>query len=484
MTSLTNSNLELKNMFGQFMKMNTASSSGSATLPSNTITNLKEDLKGITTQSGNAYKGPMISTTYSPSKVVEYRFISRPVGVSEDVFVKVGTFHFPADFVVVHFNDDPLVPLILERSFLKTRRALIDVYEGELTLRIGKEVVTFNLGQISRYSADYDAMSGDILLLKEFLMMIHHHHLSLLKNSKLLNLPMKNILLMNHPRSNLRTWHLISNLHFLEGDDKLPIIIAKNLKDEEKSALIKVLKSHKQALAWKLFDIKGINLEFCTCKILMEDDFKPADLHQRRVNPKSTRVLSRCSWIFHEWNPTPSTKAIVFNSSPTLTPFGDNDFLLKETNAFLAIDDEPISSKIDGSYYDLKGDILLLKEFLMMIHHHHLSLLKNSKLLNLPMKNILLMNHPRSNLRTWHLISNLHFLEGDDKLPIIIAKNLKDEEKSALIKVLKSHKQALAWKLFDIKGINLEFCTCKILMEDDFKPADLHQRRVNPKSTR
>nr|GEX04394.1 uncharacterized mitochondrial protein AtMg00810-like [Tanacetum cinerariifolium] len=72
MTSLTNSNLELKNMFGQFMKMNTASSSGSRTLPSNTITNPKEDLKGITTRSGTAYQGPTIPTTSSSLlKVVE-----------------------------------------------------------------------------------------------------------------------------------------------------------------------------------------------------------------------------------------------------------------------------------------------------------------------------------------------------------------------------------------------------------------------------
>nr|GEY80750.1 reverse transcriptase domain-containing protein [Tanacetum cinerariifolium] len=71
MTSLINSNLELKNVFGQFMKMNTASSSGSGTLPSNTITNPKEDLKGITTRSGNAYQGPTISTTSSPPKVVK-----------------------------------------------------------------------------------------------------------------------------------------------------------------------------------------------------------------------------------------------------------------------------------------------------------------------------------------------------------------------------------------------------------------------------
>nr|GFB08163.1 reverse transcriptase domain-containing protein [Tanacetum cinerariifolium] len=71
MISMTNSNLELKNMFGQFMKMNTASSSGSGTLPSNTITNPKKDLKGITTRSGNAYQGPTITTTSSPPKVVE-----------------------------------------------------------------------------------------------------------------------------------------------------------------------------------------------------------------------------------------------------------------------------------------------------------------------------------------------------------------------------------------------------------------------------
>nr|GFB33650.1 reverse transcriptase domain-containing protein [Tanacetum cinerariifolium] len=56
---------------------------------------------------------------------------------------------------------------------------------------------------------------------------------------------------------------------FLEGDNKFPIIIAKELRDEEKSALIKVLKSHKRAIAWKLSDIQGINPEFCTHKILI-----------------------------------------------------------------------------------------------------------------------------------------------------------------------------------------------------------------------
>nr|GEY11033.1 reverse transcriptase domain-containing protein [Tanacetum cinerariifolium] len=233
MTSLTNSNLKLKNMFGQFMKMNTASSSGSRTLPSNTVTTPNKDLKGITTQSRNAYKGPTISTSSSSlPKVVEReievikdtvpptnngntkdvqpplslpelsptcmtleladRSISCPVGVAEDVFVKVGTFHFPTDFVVVDFDADPRVPLILGKSFLKTRRALIDVYEGELTLPC-------------------EEYSQEVL-----------------------------------------------------G-----------------------------------FSVSG--------------------------------------------NPTPSMELIVSNSSPTLTPFEDSDFLLEETDAFLAIDDEPIS---------------------------------------------------------------------------------------------------------------------------------------------
>nr|GEY22050.1 reverse transcriptase domain-containing protein [Tanacetum cinerariifolium] len=82
MTSLTNSNLKLKSMFGQFMKMNTASLSGLGTIPSNTITNPKEDLKGIITRSGNSYQGPMISTTSSSlPKVVEYALRDKGIDV-------------------------------------------------------------------------------------------------------------------------------------------------------------------------------------------------------------------------------------------------------------------------------------------------------------------------------------------------------------------------------------------------------------------
>nr|GFC88141.1 reverse transcriptase domain-containing protein [Tanacetum cinerariifolium] len=80
---------------------------------------------------------------------------------------------------------------------------------------------------------------------------------------------------------------------FSEGDDKLPVIIAKDLSVEEKTALIIILKSYKRAIAWKLSDIKGINPEFCTHKILMEEDFEPAVQHQRRVNPKIHDVIKQ-----------------------------------------------------------------------------------------------------------------------------------------------------------------------------------------------
>nr|GEV88087.1 reverse transcriptase domain-containing protein [Tanacetum cinerariifolium] len=152
MTSLTNSNLKLKNMFGQFMKMNTTSSSGSGTLPRNTITNPKEDLKGITTRSGTAYQGPMIPTTSSSlPQVVEHETeIETPIPNSEPVDAPVSA---PKP------NQKSSIPY--PRSFLKTKKALIDVYEEEFTLRVGKEAITFNLDQTSRYSANYNDMTAN-----------------------------------------------------------------------------------------------------------------------------------------------------------------------------------------------------------------------------------------------------------------------------------------------------------------------------------
>ncbi|GKA69134.1 reverse transcriptase domain-containing protein, partial [Tanacetum coccineum] len=84
------------------------------------------------------------------------RSITHPKGLAEDIYVKVGNFHFPTDFVVVDFEADPRVPLILGRSFLRTGHALIDVYGEEITLWVDNEAVTFNLDQTTRYTSTND----------------------------------------------------------------------------------------------------------------------------------------------------------------------------------------------------------------------------------------------------------------------------------------------------------------------------------------
>nr|GEW16969.1 hypothetical protein [Tanacetum cinerariifolium] len=279
---------------------------------------------------------PELSPTCMTLKLAD-RLISRPVRVVEDVFVKVGTFHFPADFVVVDFDADPRVPLILERSFLKTERALIDVFEGELTLReYSQEIVGF-----------FDMIASG--------------------------------------------------------------------------------------------------------------------------------------------NLTPYYDPIVSTTSLTLTPFEESDFLLKEVNSFLALEDDATLPKVDQSYVDTKGDILLLDSFVNddpsltppNQGNYLPQVQKELKICEAKTNKSSIDEPPEVELKDSPSHLEYAFLEGDDKLPVIIAKYLSNEEKIALITVLKSHKRAIAWKLSDIKGIDPEFYTHKNIIEDDFKPAVQHQRRVN-----
>ncbi|GKB40483.1 reverse transcriptase domain-containing protein [Tanacetum coccineum] len=404
----------LTNKLTKFVNSNTASTLGSGTLPSNTITNPKEDLKGITTRSGVAYQGPTILTTSSsPPKVVERETevtkdmvphtnngstkdvqppvvqvqplvpnsepVVAPVSASnpnpkpsipypsrlnnqkirekannqiekfyqifQDLHFDIsfadalilmpkfastlkslisnkeklfelernplnehcsavllkklpeklgdpGKFLIPCDFPgmdkclaladlgasinlmplsvwkklslpkltptcmtleladLVDFDADPRVPLILRRSFLKTGHALIDVYEGELTLRVGKEAVTFNLDQTLRYSANYNDMTANRI------------------------------------------------------------------------------------------DVIDMACEEYSQEVLGFSD------------------------VIASGTPTPYYDLIVSTSSPTLTPFEDSDFLLEEVDAFLALENDPTSPKVDHSYYDSEGDILLLEALL------------------------------------------------------------------------------------------------------------------------
>nr|GEU86632.1 reverse transcriptase domain-containing protein [Tanacetum cinerariifolium] len=454
MTSLTNSNLELKNMFGQFMKMNTASSLGSRTFPGNTITNPKEELKGITTRSRTAYQGPTIPTTSSSLPPVVERETEatkdtvhptnngstkdvQPLVVqtesiilnSEPVVAPIikpvdapklleklgdlGKFLIPCDFprmaeclaladLDASIN---LMPLsvwnklslpnlsptcmtleLYDRSiscpvgvakdvFVKTGRVLIDVFEGELTLRVGKEAITFNLDQTLRYSANYNDMTANRI------------------------------------------------------------------------------------------DVIDMDCVEYSQEVL---DF---------------------SDVIASGNPTPYYDPIVSTTSSTLTPFRNSNFLLEEVDAFLALEDDPTSLEVDQSYVDTEVDILLLKAFLNddpslpppNQGNYFPQVQKELKIYEAKSDKYSIDEPPEVELKDLPPHLEYAFLKGDDKLPVIIAKDLSVEEKTALITVLKSHKRAIAWKLSDIKGINPEFCTHKILMEDDYEPAVQHQRRVNPK---
>nr|GEV29037.1 DNA-directed DNA polymerase [Tanacetum cinerariifolium] len=268
------------------------------------------------------------------------RSITHPKGVAEDVFVKVRKFHFPTDFVVVDFEADPRVPLTLGRSFLRTGHALIDVYGEKITLRVNDESVTFNLNQTMRYYSTYDdnfVNQVDVIDIacEEFVQdILDFQYNPKSSNPTLVSNPLNSksdfskepIVKSSSPTltpfgenlfqllsmdlklakeskakssveepPELELKELPSHLEyaFLEDSNKLPVIIAKNLKDVEKEALINVLKSHKRAIAWKISNIKGIDPRFCTYKILMEDDYKPAVQSQRRVNPKIHDVIKK-----------------------------------------------------------------------------------------------------------------------------------------------------------------------------------------------
>ncbi|GJV47296.1 reverse transcriptase domain-containing protein [Tanacetum coccineum] len=303
------------------------------------------------------------------------RTISKPTGVAENVFVKVGKFYFPADFVVLDFIADPRVPLILGRPFLRTAHALIDVYEGEITLRNDDQSLTLKCG---------DA----------------------------------------------------------------PSISYNNLESLKKVDLIDV-----------------------TCE------------------EYSQEVLGFSDSVAYN-NPSPHFDPIVSISSPTLTPFDESDFLLfEEADAFIAIDDEPVSPVFNATYYDPEGDILILDALLNSDPlpspdqgDYSPGIQKDLKVVE-PKKSSLEPKDEIPEVELKELPPHLEyaFLEENNKLPVIISKDLSQDEKTSLINVLKNRKQAIAWKLSDIRGIDPEFCSHKILLEDDYEPSVQHQRRVNPK---
>nr|GFB09548.1 reverse transcriptase domain-containing protein [Tanacetum cinerariifolium] len=142
---------------------------------------------------------------------------------------------------------------------------------------------------------------------------------------------------------------------------------------------------------------------------------------------------------------------IISSSSPSFTPFEGSDFILEEIKTFLRTSDE--LSNLDD-YYDTEGDILYLEKLLNKDPSLNLPPVKTRDLkqVDATMTKPLIEEPLELELKELSSYLEYSFLEGTDKLPVIISKELKDEEKSAILKVLKSHKRAIAWKISDIKG--------------------------------
>nr|GEW20681.1 reverse transcriptase domain-containing protein [Tanacetum cinerariifolium] len=533
----------LMDMMSKVLNSNIASSSGSGTLPGNTVHNPKEDLKGFTTRSGVAYQGPTIPT---PSKVVKQRTEVTKDQVQTPSSQSTAPFQPPVAQPPVAQPEtqtpvsEPVVaPVSASMPNLKSsipypsrrdneRRRDQANEQIEKLYKIFKEMsfeisFTHTLTLMPKFASTLKALIGNKEKLSEMARTTMNEHCStviLNKLPKKLGDPGKFLIPCEFPGMDeclaladlgasinlmpLSVWKGLSlseltptcmTLELVDRSVSKPINIAKDISvkvgmfhfladfvvvDFEPDPRVPLILGRKEAITYNLDQ---------TVRYSANYDQMTANKIDVICERYSQEVLG-FSNVTTSGNPTPYDDLIVSTTSPTLTPFGDSNFLLfKEAEAFLGLEDDPNSLEFDPSYYDPEGDILLLESILnseplppLPNHEQYfLSYKKELKVCEAKTVKSSVDEPPEVELKDLPPHLEYVFLEGDNKLPVIIAKELGDEEKSALIKVLKSHKRAISWKLSNIQGINLEFCTHKILMEEDYKPVVQHQRRVNPK---
>nr|GEZ98399.1 reverse transcriptase domain-containing protein [Tanacetum cinerariifolium] len=503
---------------------------GSGTLPGNTITNPKEDLKGITTRGGVAYQGPIIPT---PSKVVKQGTevtndqVQTPSSQSTaPVQPPVAQFETPVSEPVVAPVSAPmpnLKPSIPYPSRRDNKRRCDQANEQiEKFYEIFKDMsfeISFTdaLILMPKFASILKALIGNKEKLSEMARTpMNEYCLAVILNKlpKKLGDPGKFLIPCEFPGMDeclaladlgasinlmpLSMWKELSLLELtptcmtLELADRSvskPIGIAKDVSVKTGRALIDVhkgdltLRIRNEAITYNLDQTLRYSANYDQMKT------NKIDVTDMVCEEYSQGILGYFD-ITTSGSPTPSDDPIVSTTSPSLTPFGDSDFLLfEEADAFLSLEDDPDSPKLDPSYYDPEGDILLLEAILnskpsLPLPNHEQSVpsfKKELKACEAKTIKSFVDEPPEVELKDLPPHLEYAFLEGNNKLHVFIVKDLGDDEKSALIKVLKSHKRAITWKLSDIQGINPEFCTHKILMEEDYKLAVQHQRRVNPK---
>nr|GEU54426.1 reverse transcriptase domain-containing protein [Tanacetum cinerariifolium] len=463
---------------------------GSGTLPGNTITNPKEDLKGITTRSGVAYQGPIIPT---PSKVVK-----QGTEVTKDqVQTPNSQSTAPVQPMVIQSESKTLVfepvvapvsapmpnlkPSIPYHSRRDNERRRDQANEQiEKFYKIFKDMsfeISFTdaLILMPKFSSTLKALIGNKEKLSEMARTPMNEHCSaviLNKLPKILGDPGKFLIPCEFPGMD----ECLALADLGASINLMPLFVWKGLLLPELTPTCMTLELADRSVSKPIGIAKDVSVKvgvFHFPADFVVVDFEP--------DPRVPLILR---------SPTPSDDPIVSTTSPMLTPFGDSDFLLfEEADAFLGLEDDPDSPKLDPSYYDPEGDILLLEAILNSdpsppLPNHEQSVPSFKKELKACEAKTIkssIDEPPEIELKDLPPHLEYIFLEGDNKFPVIIAKELGNEKKSALIKVLKSHKQAIAWKLSDIQGTNPKFYTHKILMEEDYKPAVQHQRRFSPK---
>ncbi|GKC84463.1 reverse transcriptase domain-containing protein, partial [Tanacetum coccineum] len=213
------------------------------------------------------------------------RSFQYPVGIAENMFVEVGKFTFPADFVILKMEEDSKVPIILGRPFLHTADAVIRVKQKQLNLGVGTKRMIFNIDTAMKhsYSNDDTCFSIDVIdeiieedfertLLKEEIFSEFDEFMAMTadENSKsesdteeppfekiTINTDYKIKTSLKEPPMDLKLKPLPDNLEyvFLEEPSFLHVIISSQLSAQNKSKLVSILKKHKEAFAWKTTDI-------------------------------------------------------------------------------------------------------------------------------------------------------------------------------------------------------------------------------------
>nr|GEY08762.1 hypothetical protein [Tanacetum cinerariifolium] len=214
----------------------------------------------------------------------------------------------------------------------------------------------------------------------------------------------------------------------------------------------------------------------------------PSRIAKEKLREKDDILAAKFMEIFRDLHFELSFADALIHMPKFATMFKNDFLLLKEADVFIAVDDETILPEIDAMYYDPEGDILILEVLLnsdpepspnqkdyFPKSHKDLKVIeqKNDKSFD--------DEPPEVELKVLPPHLKYAFVGENNKWPVIILKDLRVNEKSALLEVLKSRKKVIVWKLTDIKGIDPEFCSHKILLKDDYTPKVQSQRRVNPK---